>query len=154
MFNAISHSRVFVGDQDEALDFYVGKLGLEVSADVDLEIMRWLTVTVPGSDHNILLEKAASSFRDEESAAAISDLMAKGEASMFILNTDDCQGTFDDLMAKGVEAVEEPKKRFYGTDCAVRDPFGNQIRITEPEEISEEMLMGTKADPGATKIID
>ncbi len=133
MFNAISHSRVFVGDQDEALDFYVGKLGLEVSADVDLEIMRWLTVTVPGSDHNILLEKAASSFRDEESAAAISDLMAKGEASMFILNTDDCQGTFDDLMAKGVEAVEEPKKRFYGTDCAVRDPFGNQIRITEPE---------------------
>jgi catechol 2,3-dioxygenase-like lactoylglutathione lyase family enzyme len=57
MLNAISHSSVFVLDQDEALDFYVGKLGMEISADVDLGFMRWLTVNVPGDDRHILLEK-------------------------------------------------------------------------------------------------
>lgn len=154
MINAITHSRIFVGDQDQALDFYVGKLGMEVSADVDLEIMRWLTVRVPGSEHELLLEKAASSFRDEESASQISELMAKGEASMVILKTDDCQATFDELKSGGVEVVEEPVDRFYGIDCAVRDPFGNQIRITEPKEIPEDMVMGTKANHDATEIID
>ena len=152
MFKAITHSRVFVNDQDEAADFYVGKLGLEVSADVDLEVMRWLTVRVPGSDHNILLEKAASSFRDERTAADIEQLMAKGEACMFILETDDCHATFDELKSKGVEVIEEPVDRFYGIDCAVRDPFGNHIRITEPKEI--ELEMPAKANRDATQIID
>lgn len=154
MFNEITHSRVFVTDQDEALDFYVGKLGLEVSADVDLEIMRWLTVRAPGSEHNILLEKAASSFRDEAIAETITDLMSKGEACMFILRTEDCHGAFDDLKSRGVEIIEEPVDRFYGIDCAVRDPFGNHIRITEPKEIPEEMVMGTKANSSATEIIE
>ena len=57
MINGISHSSVFVLDQDEALDFYVGKLGMEVSADVDMGFMRWLTVNVPGDDRHILLER-------------------------------------------------------------------------------------------------
>ncbi len=92
MFNAITHSRVFVTDQDEALDFYVNKLGLEVSADVDLEVMRWLTVRAPGSEHNILLEQSDASFRDEDSAKQIQQLMAKGDACMFILETEDCHG--------------------------------------------------------------
>ncbi len=151
MFNAITHSRVFVNDQDEARDFYVEKLGLEVSADVDLEVMRWLTVRAPGSEHNILLEKFDSSFRDEDSAEKIGQLMAKGDACMFILETDDCHGTFDELKTKGVEIIEEPTDRFYGIDGAVRDPFGNHIRITEPKEITE---MPTKATPDATQIIE
>ena len=46
MFNAINLSHIFVLDQDKALDFYVGKLGLEVSSDMDLGFMRWLTVRV------------------------------------------------------------------------------------------------------------
>lgn len=59
MINSINMSHVFVLDQDEALDFYVGKLGLEVSADTDLGFMRWLTVRVPGDpDRQILLEKS------------------------------------------------------------------------------------------------
>jgi len=151
MFNAISHSRVFVNDQDEARDFYVDKLGLEVSADVDLEVMRWLTVRAPGSEHNILLERYDSSFRDEDSAEQIGQLMAKGDACMFILETDDCRGTFDELKTKGVEVIEEPTERFYGTDGAIRDPFGNHIRITQPKEITE---MPTKATPDATAIIE
>ena len=152
MFNAITHSRVFVNDQDEALDFYVNKLGLEVSADVDLEVMRWLTVRAPGSEHNVLLEKAGSSFRDEATAKEIEQLMAKGEACMFILQTEDCHAAFDELKAKGVEIIEEPTERFYGIDGAVRDPFGNHIRVTEPKEI--EMEMPAKATPDATQIIE
>ena len=152
MFKEITHSRVFVNDQDEARDFYVEKLGMEVSADVDLEVMRWLTVRVPGSNHNVLLEQSDASFRDEDSAEQIKELMSKGDACMFILETDDCHATFDEMKEKGVEIIEGPTDRFYGIDGAVRDPFGNHIRITEPKEIDLEMP--AKATPDATEIIE
>src|SRR5690606_12277379 len=78
MFNAISHSAIYVLDQDEALNFYVGKLGLEVGADVDLGFMRWLTVTVPGQpDRQILLERPAPPSVSEETAAQVRDLLTK-----------------------------------------------------------------------------
>ena len=151
MFKEITHSRVFVNNQDEARDFYVEKLGLEVSADVDLEVMRWLTVKVPGSTHNVLLEQSDASFRDESSAEQIKELMSKGDACMFILETDDCHATFEDLKSKGVDIIEEPVDRFYGIDCAVRDPFGNHIRITEPKEVDLDEV--SKANSDATEII-
>jgi len=133
MFNAISHSRIYVTDQDEALDFYVGKLGLEVSADVELDVMRWLTVNVPGNpDHHILLEVPKPPMYEEETAEQILDLISKGGAGMAILTTDDCRKTYEDLVAKGVEFTQEPVDRFYGVDAGLRDPFGNHIRITEP----------------------
>ena len=152
MFKDITHSRVFVNNQDEARDFYVDKLGLEVSADVDLEVMRWLTVRVPGSGHNVLLEQSDASFRDESSAEQIKELMSKGDACMFILETEDCHATFDDMKAKGVEIIEEPTERFYGTDGAIRDPFGNHIRITQPKEFDMDAV--AKATPDATQIIE
>ena len=152
MFKDITHSRVFVNNQDEARDFYVDKLGLEVSADVDLEVMRWLTVRVPGSDHNLLLEQSDASFRDEGSASQIKELMSKGDACMFILETDDCYATFDEMKEKGVEIIEEPAERFYGTDGAIRDPFGNHIRITQPKEFDMDAV--AKATPDATQIIE
>ena len=49
-----------------------------------------------------------------------------------IFATSDCRKTYEELVAKGVEFTEEPVERFYGTDCALRDPFGNAIRITQP----------------------
>ena len=105
-----------------------------VRADVDMEVMRWLTIGAPGQDDfQILLEKPTNSFIDEESRGQIGSLLSKGAMGLgFILYTDDCRRTFDDLVAKGVEAIDEPTGRFYGIDCAVRDPFGNHIRITEP----------------------
>ena len=54
----VQNAQLWVHDQAEALDFYVGKLGLEVSADVDLGFMRWLTISIPGHpERQILLEK-------------------------------------------------------------------------------------------------
>ena len=56
MLTALTHNQIWVLDQDEALDFYVGKLGLEVSTDAQLEFMRWLTVNVPGQpDRELVL---------------------------------------------------------------------------------------------------
>jgi uncharacterized glyoxalase superfamily protein PhnB len=49
-----------------------------------------------------------------------------------IFETDDCRGTYERLCAVGVEFTQEPTERFYGTDCALRDPFGNPIRFTQP----------------------
>jgi catechol 2,3-dioxygenase-like lactoylglutathione lyase family enzyme len=137
MFNAITHSSIFVLDQDEALDFYVGKLGLEVGADVDMGFMRWLTIRVPGDpSREILLEKAPPHFLDAQAGEQIVDLVTKGGMGLgFILTTDDCRGTYEALKAKGVEFTDEPTEHFYGIDCGVRDPFGNNLRITQPAAV-------------------
>jgi catechol 2,3-dioxygenase-like lactoylglutathione lyase family enzyme len=140
MFKAITHSAVFVTDQDEALDFYVNKLGLEVAADVDMQIMRWLTVRVPGQpEREILLETPKNPMNTEEDAQEIRDLLGKGSMGLgFILTTDDCHKTYEELKAKGVEFTEEPTERFYGIDAGIRDPFGNAIRLTQPAEVMGE----------------
>jgi catechol 2,3-dioxygenase-like lactoylglutathione lyase family enzyme len=134
MFDRITHSGIYVLDQDQALDFYAGKLGLEVSADYDLGFMRWLTVQVPGNpDHHILLQKPGPPMMTDEVAAQIRDLVTKGAMGLsFILTTDDVRRTYDELKAKGVEFLDEPTEQPYGIDCGFRDPFGNQGRITQP----------------------
>lgn len=133
MFTRISIHSVAVLDQQEALDFYVGKLGFEVAADVDLGFMRWLTVALPADpERQILLEVPGPPSLSAEVAAQVRDLVTKGAMGVAaILNTDDCQQTYDTLLAKGVEFTEEPTQRPYGIDCALRDPFGNHIRITQ-----------------------
>lgn len=134
MLNHITHSSVYVLDQDEAVDFYVDKLGLEISQDVDMGFMRWLTVNVPGeTDREILLEKPGAPAHDDATAAQVRELVTKGAMGLaFILTTDDCRKTYEDLKAKGVEFTDEPTERPYGTDCGLRDPFGNHIRISQP----------------------
>jgi catechol 2,3-dioxygenase-like lactoylglutathione lyase family enzyme len=134
MFTTISHSAVYVLDQDEALDFYVGKLGLEVAADVDVGFMRWLTVRVPGAPgREILLERPGPPAHDDATAEVVRELVTKGATGLgFILTTDDCRKTYAELKAKGVEFTQEPMEHFYGVDCGLRDPFGNNLRITQP----------------------
>ena len=134
----IQHTRlhsVFVLDQDEALDFYCGKLGLEVHTDADLGFMRWLTVNVPGDDgREILLEKPGPPMMDDATAETVRELVSKGATGGWIgFQTDDLQATYDELVAKGVEFTQEPTEHFYGVDCGLRDPFGNQIRILQPK---------------------
>ena len=120
MFNAITHSAIFVLDQDEALEFYVGKLGLEVRNDVDLGFMRWLTVGVPGdTDREILLEKPGPPSMSEETGAQVRDLVTKGATGLsLILRTDDCRATYEALKAKGVEFTQEPTEQFWRSERA------------------------------------
>jgi catechol 2,3-dioxygenase-like lactoylglutathione lyase family enzyme len=124
-------SSIFVLDQDEALDFYVNVLGLEVHTDADLGFMRWLTVCVPGDrDRQILLERPGVPSMDEETAAQVRDLLTKGAAGGWIaLSTDEPQKLFDELVAKGVDITDEISPKPYGTDFGIRDPFGNRVRI-------------------------
>ena len=134
MFNNIAISQIYVLDQDQALEFYVGKLGLEVHSDFDLGFMRWLTVNVPGSpDREILLEKPGPPAMDETTAEQVRELITKGAiGGHLFFTTDDCRRTYDELVGKGVEFTQEPVQQPYGIDCGLRDPFGNHIRFSQP----------------------
>ncbi|MGW5362389.1 VOC family protein [Actinopolymorpha pittospori] len=134
MLNAITHSQIFVLDQDEALDFYVGKLGLEVNTDADLGFMRWLTVNVPGDPtRQILLEKPGSPAMDAATAEQVRELVSKGATGgTLFFTTDDAHKTYETLKSRGVELTEEPTQRPYGIDFGLRDPFGNHVRIAQP----------------------
>jgi catechol 2,3-dioxygenase-like lactoylglutathione lyase family enzyme len=134
MLKRISHTFIYVLDQNEALDFYVGKLGMVLRTDADLGVMRFLTVTTAEQpDVELVLMVPGAPAYDDATAAEVRELVSKGAAGGgLIFETDDCRGTYERLKAAGVEFTQEPTERFYGTDCALRDPFGNPIRFTQP----------------------
>lgn len=148
MFNTLLISSLYVLDQDDALDFYVGKLGLQVNTDQDLGFMRWLTVNVPGDDRQILLETPGAPALDAKTAAQVRELVTKGATGGHLFfTTSDCWKTYNELRAKGVEFSEEPTERPYGIDCGLRDPFGNHIRFSQP--ISAAVSAGADEKRGA-----
>jgi catechol 2,3-dioxygenase-like lactoylglutathione lyase family enzyme len=128
---SITQSQVQVLDQDDALAFYVGKLGFEVHDDIDLGFMRWLTVRAPGDPaRRILLERPGPPAMDEATASQAIELLTKGAAGGWLaLETDDVHGLYATLVERGVEITDEPSEKPYGTDFGIRDPFGNRIRI-------------------------
>jgi catechol 2,3-dioxygenase-like lactoylglutathione lyase family enzyme len=121
-------------DQDQALDFYVNKLGLEVAQDFDQGPVRWLTVRVPGDqDMEIYLEKPGPPVTDEATTEQLRALISKGAIGWVALETDDVRALYDTLKKRGVtDFTQEPTDHFYGTDMGIRDPFGNAIRILQP----------------------
>jgi catechol 2,3-dioxygenase-like lactoylglutathione lyase family enzyme len=128
-------------DQDEALDFYVNKLGLEVGQDFQQGPTRWLTVRVPGDPGiEIYLEEPGPPAQDEATAAQLRELINKGAmGSIVAFQTDDVRGLYETLQARGVtDFIQEPTEHFYGTDMAVRDPFGNAIRFLQPAKVAHE----------------
>ncbi len=139
MLDAITIHGIFVLDQDQALDFYVGKLGLEVHSDIDLGFMRWLTVNVPGHpEREILLELPGPPGMDQASGEQVRELVTKGATGFTAgFTTSDCRKTYEDLLAKGVEFTQEPTEQFYGIDMGIRDPFGNHIRIVQPAPVPQ-----------------
>ncbi|MCF6736252.1 VOC family protein [Blastococcus sp. KM273129] len=136
MLKTISITQIYVPDQDAALDFYVGKLGFEVQADMDFGPMRWLTVNLPGQpDRAVLLEKPGAPAMSEETAARVRDLVSKGAAGGHLFFTcDDAYRTHAELKERGVEITEEPVDQPYGIDFGLRDPFGNHLRIAQMKE--------------------
>ena len=131
MLTSIKLTQLYVLDQDQALDFYVGTLGFEVHSDVDLGFMRWLTVCLPGQpEREILLEVPGPPALSPDVAAQVRDSLTKGAAGGWIsLTTDDAFATADELRSKGVEFTDEPSQKPYGVDFGIRDPFGNKLRI-------------------------
>jgi catechol 2,3-dioxygenase-like lactoylglutathione lyase family enzyme len=133
MITNLNVATIYVLDKDEALDFYVNKLGLEVGSDVKQGNYRWLTVRVPGEHGTeISLEQPGAPLHDDATAARLRELITKGALSGLVFNTDDAQGLYETLKARGVtDFTQEPTDHFYGTDMGIRDPFGNPIRILQ-----------------------
>lgn len=139
MFTSLAVTRLFVLDQDQAADFYVNTLGLEISNDFNQGPTRWLTVKVPGqAGPDIFLDVPDAPAMDDATAEQIRDLVTKGALGFLALTTDDCRKTYETLQARGAEITQEPTDHFYGTDMGVRDPFGNQIRILQPAAMPQE----------------
>ncbi|HUR16534.1 MAG TPA: VOC family protein [Candidatus Limnocylindrales bacterium] len=130
---------IFVLDKDEALDFYVNKLGLEKGSDVRQGDYRWLTVRVPGeTGTEIQLEEPGAPLHDEQTAAQLRELISKGAMTGLVFVTDDVRGLYDTLKERGVtDFTQEPTDHFYGTDMGLRDPFGNAIRVLQQGKVRE-----------------
>lgn len=138
MITRLNVASIYVLDKDEALDFYVNKLGLDKAADVRQGSYRWLTVRVPGAPEvEISLEVPGPPLHDEETAEQLRELISKGAMVGLVFHTDDARGLYEDLVERGVEDfTQEPMDHFYGTDMGIRDPFGNAIRILQPRKVA------------------
>ncbi|MBI2684159.1 MAG: VOC family protein [Actinobacteria bacterium] len=136
MLKQLSHVNIWVHDQDEALAFYTEKLGMELRDDVTIPEMgnfRWLTVGLPGQSDVVITLMAVSGAPvfDDETREQLLSLVAKGAAGGLFFTTDDCQATFQELKARGVEFQQEPTRQPYGIDAGFRDPSGNGCRMVQ-----------------------
>ena len=135
----LATTQLWVDDQDEALEFWTKKVGLEVRSDVTLPEMgdfRWLTVG-PADQPDIsivLMAIPGPPVMDQATAQQVRDLMAKGFAGTVFLTTDNAQASYEELKGRGVEFSEEPEERPYGIDMGFHDPSGNSIRLSQLRE--------------------
>jgi hypothetical protein len=108
---------------------------MELRQDVtvpELGNFRWLTVGVPGQEVEVVLMAIPGPpVIDDQTASEIAALTAKGFAGTVFLTTDDCQKSYEELSARGVEFTEVPEQRPYGIDAGFRDPSGNSFRLTQ-----------------------
>jgi len=140
MAQRIAQFAVVVRDYDEAIAFYVEKLGFELAEDTDLGGgKRWVRVRPPGSGGiggvggaagggpgaEILLARAAS----EAQATRVGD--QTGGRVFIFLETDDFQRDYDALVARGVVFVRPPTKEPYGTVAVFEDLYGNRFDLVE-----------------------
>src|SRR3954454_25386400 len=137
----IGAGQLWVHDQEEALEFWTKKVGMEVRSDVTLPEMgdfRWLTVGPPGQeDVSItLMAIPGPPVMDPETADQVRDLMSKGFAGTVFLTTDDIHASYEELKGRGVEFTETPEERPYGIDSGFRDPSGNSIRLTQVRDLA------------------
>jgi predicted enzyme related to lactoylglutathione lyase len=138
----LANAQLWVHDQDEALAFYTDKLGWEVRSDVTMPEMgnfRWLAVGPPSQPDIsvVLMAIPGPPMFEPDTTEQIRSLMSKGVAGAIFLTTDDCQASYEQLKARGVEFSEPPEERPYGIDSGFHDPSGNAIRLTQVRELAE-----------------
>lgn len=140
----MSHTSLFVLDQEKAYDFYVNKLGFKVNTDVVMDgqdcgdgeapqKFRWLTLNPPDQpDLEIIIMPVTGLDADAEKALRL--LLEKGLMGAGVWQTNDCRATYEELIKKGVEFRSEPKEQFYGIECIMSDGCGNWFSMTQPKE--------------------
>jgi len=132
MITQLSHTTIWVLDQEEALDFYTKTLGFEVRTDARMDTFRWLTVSPPGQpQHELILLEPGPPMMDEEAAGQVKALVAKGVLGPGAFETDDCRSTYAKLSGRGVNFLSEPTERFYGIEATLRDNSGNWFSMIE-----------------------
>ena len=132
MIQGIDVIGVYVRDQDEALAFYVDKLGFRVQADVRNGDYRWLTVQHPEQPSVQLgLFKPGPPMHDAATTTALDSLVAKGAMPPLVLTVKDCKAAYEALSAKGVEFIQAPISRYGQVDAGFRDPSGNGWKMIE-----------------------
>jgi catechol 2,3-dioxygenase-like lactoylglutathione lyase family enzyme len=132
MIKGINVIGLYVHDQDEALDFYVNKLGFEVHADVKNGPFRWLTVkhaSQPGFELGLFEPQEPA--LDSATAQTMREMVAKGAMPHLVFVVEDCRAAYEALKAKGVEFTQEPIARFGSVDANLRDPSGNAWKMVE-----------------------
>jgi catechol 2,3-dioxygenase-like lactoylglutathione lyase family enzyme len=137
MVTRLSHTSIYVNDQEKAYDFYVNKLGFKVNTDVTMDNgFRWITLNPPEQpDLEIVLYPALNNAekQGEDVQQAFKLLLDKGLMGAGVLYTPDCRATYEELKAKGVQFKSEPKEQFYGIECIVTDGCGNWFSMTQPK---------------------
>jgi catechol 2,3-dioxygenase-like lactoylglutathione lyase family enzyme len=123
---------LYVHDQDEAVEFYVGKLGFKIHTDVRNGDYRWLTVQHPEQpSFQIGLFKPQPPTLDPATAQTVQEIVAKGAMPPVVLVVNDCRAAFKHLSAQGVEFTQEPVDRYGAVDASFRDPSGNGWKMIE-----------------------
>jgi catechol 2,3-dioxygenase-like lactoylglutathione lyase family enzyme len=132
MSQGVGVSGIYVRDQDEALEFYVGKLGFAVHTDARNGDYRWLTVQHPEQESFQLgLFTPQAPLVDDATAQALNEAVAKGAMPPLVLVVDDCRAAYDELSGRGVEFTQEPEARYGSVDASFRDPSGNAWKMIE-----------------------
>jgi catechol 2,3-dioxygenase-like lactoylglutathione lyase family enzyme len=130
----MSHTTIYVNNQDEALRFYTEKLGFEVHTDATMDGgFRWLTLQLksqPGMEF-VLMEPKAGMMMDEETATQLRSLVSKGVMGAGVFDTDDVQATYEELKGRGVEFMGPPAERPYGIEALFKDNSGNWFSLTQ-----------------------
>lgn len=134
MITKMSHAAIFVLDQQEALEFYRDKLGFEVRTDATMDGgFRWLTVG-PKDQPNfeIILMKPDPGFMfDEATANQIRELVQGGKLGAGVFDTPDCQKTYEELKARGVEFLSPPSEQPWGIGAVFKDNSGNWFSLSQ-----------------------
>ena len=126
---------ILVRDQDEALNFYVGKLGFKTHTDVRNGDYRWLTVQHPEQpSFQLGLFVPQPPTMDEATARTVREVLAKGAMPPLVLMVDDCRAAFARMKSAGVEFTQEPVERYGTVDAGFRDPSGNGWKMIEAQK--------------------
>lgn len=123
---------LYVRDQDEALAFYVDKLGFQVHTDAGSGGYRWLTVQHPAQpSFQLGLFKPGPPVHDAKTARTLDEMVAKGAMPPLVLHVEDCRAAYDRLSSRGVEFTQEPVDRYGTVDAGFRDPSGNGWKMIQ-----------------------
>ncbi len=133
MIQKLSHVTLWVLDQNHALDFYVTKLGFEVRADQSMGGFRWLTVSPKGQRdvEIVLIPPTPGPMMDQATAESLRALVKQGAFCVGVLETDDCQATYEELKRKGVDFYGPPQERPYGLEALMKDDSGNWFSVVQ-----------------------